>query len=128
MTDYDFKQLTQSARSANPADYFTQSAYITQRHGAEVYIKEYAGLCVNVNTNKWYSHYEGVGGSNAIDCLVKICGRDFKQAVWELTGRDIPRYTPQKSTPPKTESKQLRMPKRGENMRRLFAYFCLCKL
>jgi len=151
MKDYDmgaataFKQLTQSARDSNLADYFLQSGYTTQRHGAEVYIKEFPGLCVNVNTNKWYSHYESVGGSNAIDCLVKICGRDFKQAVRELTGRDIGLNESQKSrrcmvimerpwlTQSKSESepppaekpdKKFELPERGANMRRLLAYFC----
>jgi hypothetical protein len=140
MSDYDFKQLTQSARDSNLADYFEQSAYTIQRHGAEVYIKEFPGLCVNVNTNKWYSHYEGVGGSNAIDCLVKVCGRDFRQAVRELTGQDVgvsdkPRRcmvfmerpwltNSPNPEPPQCPEKLLTMPVRGENMRRLFAYFC----
>jgi hypothetical protein len=151
MNDLDFKQLTQSARDANLVDYFTQSAYTTQHHGAEIYIKEFPGLCVNVNTNKWYSHYEGVGGSNAIDCLVKACGRDFKQAVYELTGQDIevserPRrcmifmerpWLDAQPSLPQAQHKEgdehgeaelrpqaLRLPERGANMRRVFAYFC----
>jgi len=138
MNDYDFKQLTQSARGANLADYFLQSGYTTTKHGAEVYVKEFPGLCVNQNTNKWYNHYEKVGGSNAVDCLVSVCGHDFKQAVYELTGCDIsdnsskdyPQdYKPQFTAPPNKqtsneEAKALRMPERGENMRRVFAYFC----
>jgi hypothetical protein len=142
MNDYDFNQLTQSARDSNLAEYFLQSGYTTRRHGAEIYVKEFPGLCVNQNTNKWYNHYEKVGGSNAVDCLVKVCGHDFKQAVYELTGRDIsdnsskdyPQdYKPQYTAPPKkppTEGEEnlqpqaLRMPERGENMRRVFAYFC----
>ena len=146
MNDYDmgaataFKQLTQSARDTNLTDYFLNSGYTTERHGTEVYIKEYAGLCVNTNTNKWYSHYDGVGGSNSIDCLVKICGRDFKQAVLELTGRDVGvsektqrckvfmerPWLDNKSTsePVEKSERKFEMPERGENMRRLFAYFC----
>ena len=138
MNDYDFKQLTQSARDSNLADYFLQSGYTTERHGAEVYIKEYPGLCINEKSNKWYSHYEAVGGSNSIDCLVKICGRDFKQAVRELTGHDVgvseksqrckvimerPWLDNKSETYEKPERK-LEMPDRSENMRRLFAYFC----
>ena len=147
MNDYDFKQLTQSARDTNLADYFLQSGYTTQRHGSELYIKEFPGLCVNTRTNQWYSHYEGVGGGNSIDCLVKICGRDFKQAVRELTGRDVGtshyqavneakkmlgiergyvRLSPdfRKNTPDNAEPKEFQLPERGENMRRVFAYFC----
>ena len=127
MSKYDFDLLVQSARDSNLADYFLQSGYTTERHGAEVYIKEFPGLCVNTKSNKWYSHYEAVGGSNSIDCLVKICGHDFKQAVLELTGCDIPRFTPEfppKLEPIKSARKDLQMPPPGENMRRVFAYFC----
>jgi hypothetical protein len=138
MNNKDFNQLTQSARDANLADYFLQSGYDTQRHGAELYIKELPGLCVNINTNKWYYHYEKIGGGNAVDCLVKVCGRDFKQAVYELAGRDIcdnpskcypKKFQPQFTTPPQTIiaeniKKEMVMPDRAENMRRVFAYFC----
>jgi len=120
----NFDELVQSARAANLADYFVKSGYTTKRHGMELYIKEYPGLCVNTRTNAWYSHYESVGGKNSIDCLTKICGRDFKQAVLELTGQDIPQFTPQKSEPPPITSKQLFMPPRDTNMRRVFAYLC----
>ena len=119
-----FNMLVQSAREANLADYFMKSGYTVKRHGAELYIEEFPGLCVNTRTNSWYSHYEAVGGHNAIDCLVKICGRDFKQAVYELTGEDIPRYVPEKAEPLVVESKELVMPPPADNMRRVFAYFC----
>ena len=89
MNNHDFEELNQSARSSNLVEYFTKSGYTTERHGAEVYIKEIPGFCINQNTNKWYNHYESVGGSNAVDCLVKVCGRSFKQAVYELTGQDV---------------------------------------
>ena len=141
MNKYDFDQLIQSARGANLADYFSQSAYTTQRYGDEIYIKEFPSLCVNMKSNKWFYHYEKVGGSNAIDCLVKVCGRDFKQAVYELTGRDIEVMQPKtkrcmvimerpwlnnspKPEPSQSPEKLLEMPVRGENMRRVFAYLC----
>jgi hypothetical protein len=141
MTNYDFEQLTQSARDSNLADYFMKSAYTTERFGAEIYVKEFPGLCINRYNNKWYTHYNGKGGSNAIDCLVDICGHDFKQAVYELTGRDISEIPSQNypkderplyTTPPnkpqggeeKVRAEALRMPERAENMRRVFGYFC----
>ena len=138
MNKNDFDTLTQSARDTNLADYFMQSAYTTERHGSELYVKEFPGLCINLNTNKWFNHYEKVGGSNAVDCLVKVCGHDFKQAVYELTGRDIsdlssksypkeykPQYTaPSKPEPTEQAEQELCMPERAPNMRRVFAYFC----
>ena len=138
MNKIDFDSLTQSARGANLADYFLQSGYTTERHGAEVYVKEFPSLCVNKKTNQWYYHYEKIGGTNAVDCLTRVCGHDFKQAVFELTGNDIsentskiypkkfqPQFTaPPKNAPAEDTQKELVMPDRAENMRRVFAYFC----
>ena len=138
MNKYDFEQLTQSARTANLADYFIQSGYTTERYGNEIKVKEFGGLWVNEKTNQWYCHSTQVGGVNAIDCLTKVFGHDFKQAVYELTGRDVsdtssksypkdlrPQFTSPPTTPvePKPK-KELQMPDRDENMRRVFAYFC----
>ena len=134
----NFNELAESARSANLADYFLQSGYTTERHGAEIYIKEFSGLCVNSNTGNWYYHYGNIGGRNAVDCLVNVCGHDFKQAVYALTGNDItssrstaypknerPQYTyPPKSAPKEKPVKELKMPERAGNMRRVFAYLC----
>jgi hypothetical protein len=134
----NFETLAQSAREINLADYFLQSGYTTERHGSEIYIKEFPGLNINEKTGQWYNHYESVGGRNAVDCLVKVCGHDFKQAVYELTGQDISNtssasfpknHKPQFTSPPKNESptkepKELKMPERAENMRRVFAYLC----
>jgi len=142
MSKVNFELLAQSAREVNLADYFLQSGYTTERHGAEVYVKEFPGLTVNENTGKWYNHYEGIGGRNAVDCLVKVCEYDFKQAVYELTGRDVTdvstseipqKARPQFTSPPKNSQsiesekspvKALRMPERAEHMRRVFAYLC----
>lgn len=134
----NFETLAQSAREVNLADYFLQSGYTTERHGKEIYVKEFPGLNINESTGKWFDHYGGIGGRNAVDCLVKVCGHDFKQAVYELTGHDVgespsanfpqrykPRHTPPaKSEPHSQESKELKMPDSSANMRRVFAYLC----
>jgi hypothetical protein len=137
MNKQQFDYIVQSAREANLADYFIKSNYSTKRFGNEIYVKEFPTLCINRNTNSWYYHYGGVGGNNSIDCLVKICGRTFNQAVYELTGKDIstmrsseyPKiYAPLHTSPPQLAvekpEKILQMPDRAENMRRVFAYFC----
>ena len=61
-----------------------------EQHGKEYYVKEIAGLCINPSENKWYSHYAGIGRiNNSIDCLTQMCGMNFNQAVYALTGTDI---------------------------------------
>lgn len=90
MKKEDFNQLTQNARSANLLQYFQSSGYTAERKGAEYYIKEFPGLCIKPDTNQWYHHYTGQGATNnSIDCLTKVLGKDFRQAVFELTGQDI---------------------------------------
>lgn len=139
MKKHDFDNLVESARGTNLADFFTHSGYTTERYGAEIYVHDFPGLCVNQRTNKWFNHYEKIGGSNAVDCFVKVCGYDFKQAVYELTGRDISdnsscdypkKYRPQFTSPPNSaplvtaSKKTLQMPPSSESMRRVFAYLC----
>jgi hypothetical protein len=138
MTDDEFNTLTQAARGADLAEYFRRSGYTTQRHGAELYVQEHPGLCVNTDTGVWFCHYKNAGGSNAINCLTQVCGRDFKQAVLELTGRDVGAATREAgakndaaftrvaspTVQKEGEKRTPRMPERDENMRRVFAYLC----
>jgi len=138
MNKYDFEQLAQSARYTNLADYFLRSGYTTKRHGNEIKVKDFGGFYVNEQTNQWYCFSTQEGNANAIDCLMTMLNYDFKQAVYELTGRDVsdlrsseypkkerPQFTsPTKSAPVTQEKKELCMPERDENMRRVFAYFC----
>lgn len=134
----DFAQLTKMAREADLLSYFQQSGYTMEKHGGNYYVKEFPGLCIKPETNQWYHHYTNVGRTNnSLDCLTLVLGRDFKQAIYELTGQDVTqkraaefpkKVAPQHTSPPKTEmkieKKELKMPERAPNMRRLFAYFC----
>lgn len=128
MNNDEFKQLSAAARRANLLDYFQNSGYTVEKKGAEYYIKEFSGLCVNPDRNLWFHHYSGKGGSSSIDCLVQVLGRDFKQAVFELTGKDITtvrskehtgEYKPQYTAPPKPdhsapEKRELQMPEQSK--------------
>ena len=135
----DFAALTQMAREANLLDYFQQSGYTLEKHGSNYYVKEFPGLCIKPDSNQWYHHYTNVGRTNnSLDCLTMVVGRDFKQAIYELTGQDVtvkrsadfpksqaPRYTapPRMPSAPK-EKRELQMPEHAPNMRQMFAYFC----
>jgi hypothetical protein len=105
--------LIARARAADLADYFRRSSYTLKPQGNEIYIKEIPGLCVNPQKGTWFSHYTGEGGYNPIDCLTKVCGRDFKQAVNELTGQDLD-YLRQNS-PRKTAPYQAKTAPQGAN-------------
>lgn len=117
-------QQIENARGADLVTYFQRRGYTTKTIGNEIYIKDIAGLCINAKTNQWYYHYEEVGGSNAINCLEKMLGMSFKQAVEELAS---PTYSLRTFEKPKTFSKgnkleNLRMPQQNTDERRVFAY------
>ena len=145
MNDIEFNQLIQRARQADLLEYFRTSGYQIEPHGVNYYIKDFPGLCIRPDNNQWYNHYTNEGRTNnSLDCLTNVCGRDFTQAVFELTGEDIsikrssdfkdpehkPKYTSsplpvlRNNTSSEKENKELKMPKQSKTMRRLFAYFC----
>lgn len=138
MNNDEFKRLSEEARRASLLDYFHSSGYTVERKGAEYYIKEYPGLCINPEKHLWFHHYTGEGGSSAIDCLTKVVGKDFKQAVFELTGQEVtasrssdhsgehrPTHTsPPKPVRPAQVKKELEMPEPASNNNQLKAYLC----
>lgn len=139
MKKEEFDALLQAARESDLLQYFQNSGYSIEKKGREYYVKEFPGLCFKPETNQWYSHYTATGSTNnSVDCLTQIVGLDFKQAVYELTGQDVTarrssdfpkKYAPQFTSPPRQaaairEKKELVMPERADNMRRLYAYLC----
>lgn len=139
MKKEDFEVLIQQARRADLLDYFQKSGYTVRKHGGEYYVEEFPSLCIKAETNAWFFHYSSKGATNnSIDCLVHVLDKDFRQAVFELTGQDVslarsssypqeqrPRYTaPPRPAQPVPQKRELQMPQQAENMRRVFAYLC----
>ena len=139
MRQEEYKALVQAARETDLVTYFQQNGFTVERKGSEFYVKEYPSLCIKPSTNQWYFHYTREGATNnSINCLTKVLGMDFNQAVFSLTGQDISRMRsadfpksqrPAMTTPPrmprrKPEKKELQMPEQSEKTGRLFAYLC----
>ena len=139
MKQEEYKALVQAAREADLVTYFQQNGFSVERKGSEFYVKEYPSLCIKPSTNQWYFHYTREGAThNSINCLTKVLGMDFNQAVFSLTGQDIsmvrsvdfPRaQRPAMTSPPRMlrrepEKKELAMPEQSEKTGRLFAYLC----
>lgn len=85
---------------------------------------------MNIETNEWYcfSQADKHGGRNAINCLTDIIGMDFKTAVEVLTGESLSHrdYRQISKAPP--EKKELVLPERAADMRKVFAYLCQTRL
>ena len=139
MRQEEYKALVQAARETDLVAYFQRNGFTVERKGSEYYVKEYPSLCIKPSTNQWYFHYTREGATNnSINCLTKVLGMDFNQAVFSLTGQDItmlrsadfPKSVrPAMTTPPRPprrelEKKELQMPEQSEQTGRLFAYLC----
>jgi len=125
MANFVTKEQIEQARNVPLGDYLRIKGYAFKMHGNEMYIDDLPGLCVNVQTNSWYNHYEGYGGHNSVDCLTKVLKMDFKDAVSELISR-ISSYSVSYSVyenrqKPK-EKAALKMPEANENYKKLYAY------
>lgn len=123
---YITDEMIEQARSANLAEYFKSGGYEFEQRRSEVHVRGYGGLYVNEETNQWYcfSMSGKNGGKNAVNCLTGVIGLDFKTAISELAGYSIARpinYTKPYEPPKKRE---LVIPERADNMRRVFAYLC----
>jgi hypothetical protein len=119
----------EQARNGDLLGYFQSHGYEIQKQGSEFYIKSIKGLCINPSKGTWFSHYDGSGGHNSIDCLTKVIGLNFKEAVTQLSGYS---YTSpsknssfqirQNTSEYKKEVKQLVIPERADNNKRVIAY------
>ena len=120
----------EKARQTSLADFFIQNGYETERSRSELHVKGYGGLYVNIETNEWYcfSQADKKGGRNAINCLTDIIGMDFKSAVEALTGESLSHRDYRQISKAPSEKKELVLPERADNMRKVFAYLCQTRL
>ncbi|MCM1168286.1 MAG: DUF3991 and toprim domain-containing protein, partial [Ruminococcus sp.] len=111
---------------ANLAEYFKSNGYEFEQRRNEVHIRGYGGLYVNAETNQWhcFSMSGKNGGTNAVNCLTDVIGLDFKTAVSELAGYSFARPTSYTRTYEPPKKRDLVIPERADNMRKVFAYLC----
>ena len=67
-------------------------------------LKDHDSLKISNGKFNWFSR--GIGGTNAIDFLVKVRGREFQEAVRELAGDYMESHSKQHSTSKPTWEKQ----------------------
>lgn len=114
-------EVIQRARRVDLLDYLrANEPYELVRISGNLYTtKTHDSL--KISNGKWMWWSKGIGGVNALDYLVKVKGMSFLEAVECLSGRLLASYTP---TPPapKTEKKELFLPERNKDNRRVWAY------
>lgn len=67
----EFYSKEQIAEAANISiyDYARTHGYNCEKAGKEIHIRGYGGLYINLESNKFYNHREGRGGTR----LYKLC-------------------------------------------------------
>ncbi len=111
------KERILRSRQADLVAYFERNGYKIKRDGNKGHwrVPGYGGLIVK--DNMFYQFSTDLRG-NSLDCLIKVLGYDFIKAVLELSGMK----PSEKTKVP--ECKELVLPARAGNMRRVFAYMC----
>lgn len=114
-------EVIQRARRVDLLDYLrANEPYELVRISGNLYTtKTHDSL--KISNGKWMWWSRGIGGVNALDYLVKVKGMSFLEAVECLSGRLLASYTPPPPAP-KTEKKELCLPERNKDNRRVWAY------
>lgn len=85
------------------------STYTTRSHDS-----------LKISNGKWCWWSQGIGGTNALDYLVKVQGLSLPEAVLKITGNaSISRSLP---TPPRAAPAPFQLPPRHADNRRVFSY------
>ena len=115
-TDFQKEQ----ARRTDLVSFLNSQGEVLKRSGSEYEWQSPSGK-VTIRGNLWYHQYEQEGGE-AISFVQRFMGKDFPDAVNLLLGgtaTNLMQDSPQKKTRSPTP---FSLPKRNENMRRVFAY------
>ena len=107
----------EKARTTDLAEYLRCCGEEIKRSGSE-YQWLNAGRKDTLRGNLWFDQYEQVGG-DAVEFLCHFYGMEYPNAVKTLVSMGIPQVTvPVQPFP----SKILELPKKAENMRRVYGY------
>lgn len=79
---------------------------------------------LKISNGKWYWWSRKIGGYNALDFLIKVRGMSFADAVEQLTGRREMSYTSAPVQSKINTPKELDLPEKNDNERRVIAYLC----
>lgn len=106
------------ARSTDLADLLSRQGERLKRSGKEYQWRDGSNK-VTIRGNLWYHQYEEVGG-DAIDFVRRFYNKDYPEAMeYLLNGYG---GTLQAAPPVVSEIKSFELPKRNDNMRRVYAY------
>ena len=106
------------ARSTDLTDLLQRQGEQLKRSGKEYQWRDGSNK-VTIRGNLWYHQYEEVGG-DAIDFVRRFYNKDYPEAMEYLLNGYGGTLTA--APPVKKETKEFELPKRNDNMRRVYAY------
>lgn len=120
------KEQIQQAYSIDLLEFARSEGYNCVKQGSEYRVKGYAGLIIDAEKNCFYWHSEHKGGGIIQFCNYVMGITDFKSAMRYLVGEGEVSVSHKKFIPPKdgivSEKKDLEMPERADNVKRVYAY------
>ena len=118
------EQDKQTANGADLVAYLQTHGETVKKAGRE-YIWDSPSGKVSISGSQWYSQYEQTGGG-AVGFVQKFYGKSYPEAVRDLLGQGgspaLSRPTTETKQRPKAEPKELVLPPKNADMRRLYAY------
>ena len=111
------EQKTQ-ARQTDLVDLLHRQGEKLKRSGSEYEWRD-GSQKVTIRGNLWFHQYERVGG-DAVDFVRRFYNKSYPEAVEYLLGGSL--GTLSKSPPVVKQNKPFELPKRNDNMRRVYAY------
>ena len=121
--DFVTPEQIEKAREIDLIDYLhkTEPGNIVHSAPDEYRLKDHDSLKISNGKFHWFSR--GIGGTNAIDYLVKVRGMEFKEAVRELTGDYVSFDEPARKSsrpPPETKAPEAPTQSKGQDAGRVF--------
>lgn len=93
--------------------HFSGNTYCTREHDS-----------LKIRPGRWYWWSRKIGGYTALDFLIKGRGMSFVDAVEALTGSANFNYIPPQTPSKKAVEKELVLPEKNDDERRVIAYLC----
>ncbi len=114
------EQEKEQARKTDLVDLLRRQGETLKKSGKEFQWKD-GYEKVTVRGNVWYNQYEEVGG-DAVDFVRRYFNMDFPQAMQYLLGKQNIGELQTSEPVKRDENKVFELPKKNDNMRRIFAY------
>ncbi len=118
------EQDKQTANGADIVSYLQAHGETVKKSGREHLWDSPSGR-VSINGSQWYSQYEQTGGG-PVGFVQKFFGKSYPEAVRDLLGQGgspaLSQPTTKTKQRPKSEPKELVLPPKNADMRRLYAY------